>query len=130
MSYPIRNAVAGAVSALIVMIAPASAEAVFPADKLVAQGDLLGLCNRFADRIDQNMCQLRVSGTLHGRRAAQPSAIVFAQRSSMPQTRSGVLFNGVSGFSGGRNVLRRSNCTAKSIPLENHFLTRKVCNAE
>ena len=93
MSYPIRNAFAGAVSAFIVMMAPASAEAAFPADKLVAQGDLLGLCNRFADRIDQNMCQLRVSGTLHGRRVPQPSTIVPAQRSSMPQTRSGVLFN-------------------------------------
>lgn len=93
MSRSIRNAVVGAVSTLIAMMASASAEAVLPTDRLIAQGDLLGLCNRFTDRTDLTLCQLRVSGTLHGRRAPQSSTMVSAQRSSMPQTRSGVLFN-------------------------------------
>ena len=92
MLCAMRNAVISAISVLIVTMAPASAESIFPNDRLIAQGDLLGLCNRFIYRADQNLCQLRVTGAIHRRRVAA-SSIVPAQRSSMPQTRSGVLFN-------------------------------------
>lgn len=93
MFFPIRSAIIGATLALIATTTLAAAEPIFPTNRLVAQGDLLRLCNRFVERADQNLCQLRVSGNLHGRRAQQSSAIVHAPRSSMPQTRSGVLFN-------------------------------------
>jgi len=92
MSWSIRNAIFGTVAALVAMMAPAAAESIFPNDKLIAQGDLLALCNRFIPGSEQRVCQLRVSGATHGRRTTA-STIVHAQRASMPQTRSGVLFN-------------------------------------